>query len=437
MSKLLYKYLVNQKVTLSFGKPNESYHLESNAATALDQLLRQKTPSKDLSAFIKEMPEVFLKVSIRNLTDFAKSLVDERSKFDKDISEFMCNFENIDRNETYLRLRDNARGCLHVCPCCKRPCDVDHNQIPSKPGSKDNEHRCLSGHALRAMNGYKFEVNNEASLYTCEQIEDDKVLVIDSIRYQWLQFKNKHQDWIFESNLEEDELIQRRAKNFKIWKKIGPYLCGKYKMDFVMKNTPQEINHPSYHFILLLDASASMFGERWNDLIRAVETFIKSRISMKTNDRLTIIVFADGTETPYENADLHTIEIEKIPFFDHLKTDFLLAFKTLNECLTRSRKNSANTNYAIVFMSDGEGTYPEEEIDLLEKTHADVIKRFWTINLVGADADTNLSSEATQSQKVFDQINEKMNGDMYLLRESSALISTYAEVATAPSRNSR
>ena len=45
-------------------------------------------------------------------------------------------------------------------------------------GDEDNRHCCQTGHQLRAMAGIKFEVSNEASLFQCEQMTDDRPIVV-------------------------------------------------------------------------------------------------------------------------------------------------------------------------------------------------------------------------------------------------------------------
>ncbi|CAF4946500.1 unnamed protein product, partial [Rotaria sp. Silwood1] len=123
-----------------------------------------------------------------------------------------------------------------------------------------NRHCCQTGHQLRAMAGIKFEVSNEASLFQCEQMTDDKPIVVRGTKKKWSQFKNDYPDWDFDNSITSDELFKLRGKFLNVWSRIGKLLCEKYDMKFVTENTAQATAKP-LHYILLLDAYGSMNGE--------------------------------------------------------------------------------------------------------------------------------------------------------------------------------
>jgi uncharacterized protein YegL len=421
MAVLLYLYLTEGKILNPFIVDKKVYKVREDALHAFQLLVQERKPSSELAKLIKDLKAVYEKISIGNLVIFLETLLKEKDKIINDFYQCKSDFKDID---TYARLLDKVRGCPDLCPCCRRPCDVDHTQFKSKPGAAYNEHRCQSGHSLRAMNGYKFEGTGEASLFMCEQIKDDQVIVIGPTRYQWSKFKEDHLDWIFESALTEDELSKLHGKYLTVWEKIGPILCQQYGMTYVTHNSSLKVTHQSFHYILLLDGSGSMAGQRWKDLMEAVEKFLKRRTELATNDRITIIVFTDSAKVAFFNKEIHDINVEDIKF-PAGNTSFSAAFECVYDSITifrgQASSGSVHESFAIIFMSDGESRYPEKELDKLFKVHGPVIKRFWTIALGGG--------EASHTQVLAD-INTKMNGSFYDVATSADLIKTYAEVAS-------
>ncbi len=427
MTILLHKYFSGQSIPSSYVINTKTYKLKEDALDAFQLLVEQRKPSNILITITKEMSSVYDNISIGNLVAFLQSLLNEENKIINEFNQIQSDFNRMDKQDTYARLLDKIRGCPNLCPCCKRPCDVDHTQIKSRPGSQYNEHRCASGHALRAMNGYKFEITNEASLLMCEQIKDDQIVVVGSTRYQWLQFKSIHSDWNFESVLDDDELNRLHGKFLTVWEKIGRDLCQKYGMKYVTYNTSQTIVQESFHYILLLDGSGSMTGDRWNDLMKAVQEFLTRRQKLNTNDRITIIVFSDFAQIAYFDEKITEVNVNTIEFPDG-GTNFGSAFICVNECINRCRTDITNRNhdYAIVFMSDGEDRYPEQELNQLLQAHDSVIKRFWTMSL---------SDQNSSASQILERINEKMNGSFYDIETSVDLIKAYAEIASSSSSN--
>ncbi len=420
--------LTKRTIPISIQQNNRNYTVNTEVVRLFQSLLQEHKPSDALSKIM----EVFLpfnQISIQNLDTFLQALKEECSRFITEFNETDVCFKNIDQRSTYEQVLDKVLGCSDLCPCCNRLCDVDHTQLQSKPGSKDNEHRCFSGHAFRAMNGYKFEVTEEASLLTCDQIKNDHIIVVGPRRYQWSRFKMDHPDWLFDSPLNRMELNVVHKKFQTIWAKIGPQLCQAYGMKFVKhisKRTSEQGIHKAYHFILLLDASASMgVANRWDYLMDAVREFLSCRRELKMEDRFTIIVFSDDTEVKIKGQTVEEIDLEMIAYLDG-GTSFSAAFsrvaEVINEFKNKSSPNSIHQNFAIVFMTDGEyENDSDKEIDYLINTHQSVIKKFWTLAL----GDECSSTEALK------KINVKMNGSFYDIQSAAGLVNIYAEVATS------
>ncbi|CAF1044023.1 unnamed protein product [Didymodactylos carnosus] len=151
-------------------------------------------PDIKLMEITKAMTTVYHSCTIDNLSAFLHCVLQEKGAMLTEFGTQKCDFDTIDTQDTYARLLDKIRGCPDRCPWCQRPCDVDHTLIKSNPGSESNKRRCATGHALRAMNGYKFEETDEASLFMCEQIKDGQTIVVGSLRKRWSQFKLDHRD---------------------------------------------------------------------------------------------------------------------------------------------------------------------------------------------------------------------------------------------------
>jgi uncharacterized protein YegL len=370
------------------------------------------------------MSNTYDRISIDNFAAFLQNLINGETNLRNELSELKHDFDTIDKQDTYGRLLDKIKGCPNLCPCCNRPCDVDHTQIKSRPGSKDNQHCCTTGHALRAMNGYKFEATDEASLLMCEHIKDDQIIIIGPQRIRWAQFKSNHNDWNFVSKLNEEELAKLHGKFLTIWTKIGPQLCEKYKMKYVVFNANRNdpIEYESFHWILLLDGSGSMAGTAWKDLIQAVQQFLTHRQALNTIDRITIIRFSDKTDDVCVNEDIKNVKLTNIK--DPAgQTSFSKAFARVNECIKQTKTTALN--YAIIFMTDGDDHYPEKELNQLVKEHGANI-RFWTLVLGVLDG---------KATKILEQISDKMHGSYYNLAASSELSHIYAEIAKNTNRN--
>lgn len=287
-------------------------------------------------------------------------------------------------------------------------------------GDKDNRHACQTGHQLRAMAGTKFENSNEASLYACEEIKDNQPLIVRGTRQRWSEFKEDHSDWDFGNSITPEELFNLRGKFLHVWSNIGERLCSKYEMKFVKQNTPQPPPKP-FHYILLLDASGSMDGVPWQNLLHGVKEFIKIRIDSNTADRITIIVFADDAKYADTNVDLKSFDLDKI-IFTNGGTNFEKAFKLVVQTIKNvSSSNSAssstvNLDFIIIFMSDGQAVCPNEQLNIL-LTMKMKIHQFWTVAL----GNTHMN--------ILKAINDKIGGTFKSLTDSADLVQLYAEIA--------
>ncbi|CAF1183919.1 unnamed protein product [Adineta ricciae] len=229
-----------------------------------------------------------------------------------------------------------------------------------------------------------------------------------------------HPQSYFGNAINPDDLNKLRSKFLHVWGKIGKRLCEQYDMKFVTNNTPQAAP-AAFHYILLLDASGSMAGNPWNALMQAVKEFIRIRIDCGAADRITIIVFASAANYAMFNVESKAVDSGKIQFTSG-GTDFTKAFdlvvKTIeNVPLPTSTANAAqNLSFIIIFMTDGQASYPENELNKL-LTLRTRINQFWTVAFGVAQMD------------LLKKINDKMGGTFKELKTLEELISVYAEIA--------
>ena len=191
-------------------------------------------------------------------------------------------------------------------------------------------------------------------------------------------------------------------------------------MEFVTENAVQATAKPC-HYILLLDASGSMNGEPWNNLLDGVREFIKIRVDSGSSDRITIIVFDSNAKYAYFNEDIKSIDITQIKFTSggtHFGNAFDLVIKTIQSTpMSISAYNpSGHSDYIIIFMSDGQGEFPFSQMETLS-TMKTLINQFWTVAL------------SNTSMSVLQQINHKMDGTFKELEDSADLVHVYAEIA--------
>jgi uncharacterized protein YegL/GTPase SAR1 family protein len=426
MTKILYAYLSGKTIPNQVSAYGATYTLKPEGYDVFDRLAKHSPPSAKLIAITKVMSPIYDSISIGNLTAFLETLLNEKDQIIKFFLQFSSDFNTFDKEDTYKRLLDKVRGCSAKCPCCRRPCDIDHTLIKSIPGSEDNQHCCTLGHALRAMNGYRYEITDEASLIMCEHIKPDQVIVIGPTRKRWSEFKKDHSDWNFDPIMTVDQLNHLHGKFLWVWGKIGPELCEKYGMKFVTTNTLRPVEHFSLHYILLLDGSGSMTGQPWKDLLDGIKEFLKCRLSRNSVDRISIIVFSSIAKIVYFNETISNIDLSTITFPSG-NTNFANAFATVHSVITRAKEQTSNIasnnisntqiDYEIVFMSDGQATYPKKEVTNLAVDYKMLIKRFWTVALGQRQMDS------------LEKINETMNGFFLNIKDSCDLLETYAEIA--------
>ncbi|CAF3393231.1 unnamed protein product [Rotaria sp. Silwood2] len=142
MALLLCAYLSGNQIQAgtSYIVFDKKYTLKDKGLRLFDRL---PPPTQQLANLIKGMSDVvksndnpMVIASIKNLRTFLKSIMDVKSEVENSYDNTPATFATFDKDQTYNKLLDRARGCTSKCPCCQRPCDVDHSLIKSNPGIK-------------------------------------------------------------------------------------------------------------------------------------------------------------------------------------------------------------------------------------------------------------------------------------------------------------
>ena len=141
MAQLLSAYLSGEQIKegTSYSVRGQRYTLNSKGLKLFERL---RPPNPQLAQLIKEMKDSensnvnrLALVSIKNLSVFLQSIIDVRDKVEADFDGTSTTFRELDNSQTYNKLLDKALGCIAKCPCCDRPCDVDHTLIKSNAGT--------------------------------------------------------------------------------------------------------------------------------------------------------------------------------------------------------------------------------------------------------------------------------------------------------------
>jgi hypothetical protein len=124
-------------------------------------------------------------------------------------------------------------------------------------------------------------------------LKDSDEVVFEGKEEKWGQFKNTFPNWLFSTSKQKTDLV--KIKNIKIWNYIGNEICNYYlsKKNITIHFVKATNKHVTkIHYILLLDRSGSMSGDKWSDLMKAVSAFItelSNNISLKNNSRVSIV----------------------------------------------------------------------------------------------------------------------------------------------------
>ncbi|CAF4542869.1 unnamed protein product [Rotaria socialis] len=427
VSLLLYAYFCQQNpLTRQFRVSNVTYLLRDNGEKLIKKFPR---PNDDTKTVLSTMSGNFKLMSILNLFDFIQKCLEQKptaiQDFGVKLSDSINLLNNVCSTQRAILL---SKHCDTQCPCCTRIFDVDH-KIDARfaPGTGENLHRCQSGHQYRAFGKIKSSYKNlengffEASVIPCEHIKENMKIGIGI----WSEYKRTHPDWDWDFITKPmlrpiNEISDYRAS---VWNRIGKQWCGKYEMDFVIENTDMKLKH----YIFLLDNSGSMKKtDRWTHLIQAIRTFTKIHNELKGDGVASFVLFGLSAKSP-PGLLFKEIKLLNESDFNLLQnstpeggTNFQVAFQKVIEILKSINSNDkvSKRPQVIIFMTDGEAGYPQQELVTLSTTYRSVIKEFWTVACE--------TSSLTELRK----INQVMKGSFKDVQQADGLVQVYSELAS-------
>ena len=441
VSLLLYEYFSKKNpLPVRYQVFNITYLLSQTGIEMMKNFppLPPARPDKtDVATILSMMANKFNTTSVLNLTTFVEECLKQKSTATQ-------SFEN-QSNSTIIFLNNlcseekrifEMSQCAELCPCCNRICDVDHSfkKAAAAAGTGENLHSCQVGHQYRAFAKIEYEKKhdvtglNEASVKRCENIKDHDIIYTpgNGSRCSWSEYKGtpkcKGWDWKFESKVQDIHTGRLTSNLPSIWRRIGERWCRNHRMQYVITNTEAKVE--SHHYLMLLDGSGSMHGNRWSSLMNAIRKFIDIRKAARTDDVVSFVVFSDSAK-----IELELFKEIKLLGENHLQqlqnsmpacgTNFEQAFKMAIDILTSVQRNDKvrKLPQIIVFMTDGESAYPQQQILALSTTYRSMIREFWTV----ACETSNLT--------ILEQINRVMNGHFKDLKKAEDLVSTFAEIA--------
>jgi hypothetical protein len=133
---------------------------------------------------------------------------------------------SIDTGNATLKVLENARGCVQLCPCCMRCCDEDHAWTLALVGLDENRHKCRLGHQYRALAYVNHHKKKIASLQLCQTMNDTDMIWFDNQYIKWCEVKAKFPEWDFSPRVVAG-LGDVDSRMAYIWRRVGRQLSLK------------------------------------------------------------------------------------------------------------------------------------------------------------------------------------------------------------------
>ena len=121
-----------------------------------------------------------------------------------------------------------------------------------------------------------------------------------------------------------------------------------------------------YLFVLCLDASGSMTGRPWKDLINAVHTFVLQRLAITSKDMLSIAIHNHQTRIAAEYEPMSSFSQSWLSFAG-AGNNFSIALNVADGII--GRHLDKNVKPILVFMSDGGCGNGEVEMDKISNRY--------------------------------------------------------------------
>lgn len=287
-------------------------------------------------------------------------------------------------DETHANFKNSAIGCPEACPTCGRKCDGDVSGVT-------HVHSCSLGHQIRGMSGIRLE-NNFASTETCEEIRDDRRIIIENddlstTESTWREIKAKYPEWEYlPLGDDKDARMERVVKMRKTWDTYGEALCEHHRasgkpVQFKQYTKHEERGSGAVHYILVIDESGSMKGARFNKATQGAKDFISKLFATnpRAQSRVSIVFFNSRPRNVTREAQIGAIsDIDRAGYVSG-GTCFEAALQGAIDCITRATGNYQKT--VIVHYTDGGASYPTRgvvQLQQLKQSH-NIVSEYFAI----------------------------------------------------------
>ncbi|CAD8143479.1 unnamed protein product [Paramecium octaurelia] len=294
---------------------------------------------------------------------FLEKLEVEMNTYILELKQYQYDLIITDLDDQIIEFKKIQIGCFESCPFCGRKCDQDV--------LKKHRHKCSTGHQIRSMKGIL--IDNKLSLLTCEELQDDYYVYDQQVQdlRKWADLKLRYKIWNF-CNFKNDEELKQHQLNYQSYwnNKVGKVICNHLNCRFFQKELDQW--NQSHHFILVIDESGSMAGQKWKIMMEAIQQcFIELR--KNPNNRISLIQFSDdarfviGSNQPEEIPQLEQIkQFQMMSGGTNFENAFLLVFYAIQRCILQFDFQT------VVFYTDGNSDYPNVSMDLFAQMNQEL-----------------------------------------------------------------
>ena len=234
--RVFFQYLTGSEIRQSFTIDRTAYTIKNDYYNDLVLFLKRRNPSTSLLTFNKEISDFYTSLIISHPKTFFNSLLEQKAMLIHFCRQLPSDFDSFDQEQIYNRVLKRVKGCSELCPCCNRPCDVNHNELLSFWTEQLTKHACYNGHGLHAFTGKKFGKTKDASLWMCDLIEDGTNIVIDGTSHSWDLYQLLNSNWTFQSKLNEEKLQRSRSRWLRVWASLGEEICQQNGLKYVTCN---------------------------------------------------------------------------------------------------------------------------------------------------------------------------------------------------------
>ncbi|CAD8186909.1 unnamed protein product [Paramecium octaurelia] len=323
---------------------------------------------------------------VYNLKSFVETLIEQIDITLSTLDQILFKQHEYQLDVEFDKLKLKMNGCEYTCPCCKRKCDQDYDK------DDKHTHQCQNGHQIRAINGILISKTNP-SLFTCEEILDDcKLKTLETNQQNtWREVKKRHSNWNFK-NQDETKNHQNNSKWRNIWNiGLGKLICSHLEQQFNQEVTflhKSEFNNDTQkiHYILILDDSSSMQGDKWVKA-QSGALHIINCLQNRNQVSVSVIIFNGDARIVVECQKPNQSEMNKLILFKGGNTSFEPPFRLALELI---QKNTTFDKISILFYTDGEAGYPSNIIDQFCKLKKQIRKLISIIACSGEQSSQSL-----------------------------------------------